>query len=237
MERRNLELLPRREETREKIKFNANVKVVKFQLDEIESHFKENLQYIKDQFNIADELMQSKRKEDAGNIWSSQIVFLESAFDFYLHELTKYGLSEMFVGNWDKTEKYCNLSVRMGVVDKALNAREDTDWFLDFVNGFFREITLVSYKSFKDQMNLLGIDVQEIADAVFYEVKSSIKTKDKLGNCLDGLYNKRNIIAHQSGRRHSDAKREVITKDIVEIYIKAIEKIVEKIHELAKQKG
>ncbi len=30
MERRNLELLPRREETREKIKFNANVKVVKF---------------------------------------------------------------------------------------------------------------------------------------------------------------------------------------------------------------
>lgn len=235
MEERNLDLMPRQEETREKISSNTNV--VRFQLDEIESHFNENLQYIKAQFNIADELMQRTREDDARNIWSSQIVFLESAFDFYLHELTKYGLSEMFAGNWDKTEKYCNLSVRMSIVDRALNAREDTDWFLDFVNGFYREITLVSYKSVKDQMNLLGLDLQEIADAVFYEVNSDIKTKDKLENCLEGLYNKRNVIAHQSGRRHSDAKREAVTKNIVEEYIEAIEKIVRKIHELAKQKG
>ena len=235
MGKRNFDLMSRQEDTREKISNNSNI--VKFYLDEIESHFIENIRYIKNQFKIADELIQSAREEDARNIWSSQIVFLESAFDFYLHELTKYGLSEMFSGNWDKTEKYCNLSVRMSIVDKALNAREDSDWFLDFVNGFYREITLVSYKSFKDQMSLLGLDLQAIADAVFYEMNSDIKTKDKLENCLEGLYNKRNIIAYQSGRRHSDAQREPITKDMVEIYIKAIEKIVKKVHELAEQKG
>ena len=132
MEERNLDLMPRQEETREKISSTSNI--VKFQLDEIEEHFDENLQYIQSQFDIADELLQSAREEEARNIWSSQIVFLESAFDFYLHELTKFGLSEMFVGNWDKTEKYNNLSVRMSIVDKALNAREDTEWFLEFVN-------------------------------------------------------------------------------------------------------
>lgn len=235
MEERNLDLMPRQEETREKISSASNI--VKFQLNEIEEHFDENLQYIQSQFDIADELVQSQREEEARNIWSSQIVFLESAFDFYLHELTKFGLSEMFVGNWDKTEKYNNLSVRMSIVDKALNAREDTEWFLEFVNGFYRELTLVSYKSVKDQMNLLGLELQDIADAVFYEMGSNIKTKDKLENCLEGLYHKRNVIAHQSGRRHSDAQREEVTKDMVEKYIEEVEKIVRKIQDLARQKG
>ena len=234
MEERKLDLMPRQEDTRDKISSSTNI--VKFQLSEIEDHFDENLQYIKSQFNIADELLESRREEEARKIWSSQIVFLESAFDFYLHEITKYGLTEMFVGNWEKTEKYNNLSVKMSIVDKALNAREDTDWFLEFVNGFYRELTLVSYKSVKDQMNLLGLDLQEVADAVFYEMGSKIKTKDQLENCLETLYHKRNIIAHQSGRRHSDAQREDVKKEMVEKCIEDIEKIVKKIQKLIQQK-
>lgn len=73
MEGRNLDLMPRQEETRDKIRSTTNI--VKFQLSEIESHFDENLQYIKSQFDIADELFQSSREEEAGKIWSSQIVF------------------------------------------------------------------------------------------------------------------------------------------------------------------
>ena len=233
MEERNLDLAPRQEEVREKI----SPVIVKFPLNEIAEHFGENLQYIRSQFTIADELFQNGRVEEAENIWSSQIVFLESAFDFYLHELTKFGLSEMFIGNWDKTKKYNNLSVRMSIVDKALNAREDSGWFLEFVNEFYKEITLVSYKSVKDQMNLLGLNLQEVADAVFYERDSSIKTRDKLRTALEVLYFRRNMIAHQSGRRHSDAQREKITKDMVEKSIEDMEKIVGEIHKLAKQKG
>lgn len=232
-EGRNLDLMPRQEETRDKINLPS---IVKFPLIEIKTHFDENLQYIKSQFDIADELFQHEREEEAQKIWSSQIVFLESAFDFYLHEITKYGLSEMFAGNWDKTEKYSKLSVKMSIVDKALNEREDTDWFFEYVNGFYRELTLVSYKSFKGQMKLLGINIQEIADTVFYERESNIKTRTKLEKCLNILYRKRNIIAHQSGRRHSDAQREDITKDMVEQFIRDIEKIVQEIQELAKQK-
>lgn len=233
MEGRNFDLAPRQEEIREKL----SPAIVKFQLNEIEEHFDENLQYIRSQFDIADELFQNGREEEARNIWSSQIVFLESAFDFYLHELTKFGLSEMFIGNWDKTKKYNNLSVRMSIVDKALNARENSGWFLEFVNEFYKEITLVSYESVKDQMNLLGLNLQEVADAAFYERDSSVKTKDKLRKALEILYCRRNMIAHQSGRRHSDAQREEVTKDMVVKFIEDIEKIVREIHKLAEQKG
>lgn len=232
MEERSLDLASRREETREK----ASPVIVKFCLNEIKEHFDENLRYIREQFSIADELLACGKNEEAENIWSAQIVFLESAFDFYLHELTKVGLSEIFAGNWQKTEKYNNLSVKMSIVDKALNAREDSAWFLEFVDDFYREITLVSYQSVKDQMNLLGFNLQEVADAVFYERDSSVKTKDKLERCLKNLYHRRNMIAHQSGRRHSDAQREVITKNMVEQYICDIEKIVAKMQDLAKQK-
>ena len=233
MEERNLELIPRREGTREKV----IPAIVKFQLSDIENHFKENIRYIRAQFHIADNLLQEDREEEAKNIWRSQIVFLESAFDFYMHELNKYGLSEIFIGNWEKTEKYSNLSIKMDIVDKALNAREDTGWFLEFVNEFYKDKTLVSYESVKDQMNLLGLKMQEVADAVFYERDSSVKTKDKLKYRLQELYDCRNVIAHQAGRRHSDAQRENISKEMVEVYIEDVEKIVEKIQELAQQKG
>ena len=192
---------------------------------------------IYEQFAIVDELIENGREVEARNIWSSQIVFLESAFDFYLHELTKFGLFEMFKGNWEKTEKYNNLSVKMKIVDKALNMREDTDWFLQFISEFYKGITLVSYQSLKDQMNLLGLDLQKVADGVFYERGSSIKTKNKLETRLEKLYYRRNIIAHQSGRRHYDAIREEITKDMVKEHIEDIKRIVAQIQELARQKA
>ena len=233
MEERNLDLVPRKEGTREKV----TPVMIKFQLDEIKQHFDENVQYIRAQFKIADEMLQLGKEDDAKTIWRSQIVFVESAFDFYLHEITKYGLSEMFTGSWEKTEKYNNLSVKMSIVDKALNAREDTEWFIEFVNDFYKEKTLVSYESVKDQINLLGLKIQEVADGVFYERGSDVKTKEKLKNSLEGLYHRRNIIAHQSGRRHSDAQLEEISKELVESHLEDVEKIVHKIHELAEQNG
>ena len=95
MGERSLDLASRREGTREKV-FPA---IVKFCLNEIKEHFDENLGYIREQFCMADERVENGKEDEAENIWSAQIVFLESAFDFYLHELTKFGLSEMFTGN------------------------------------------------------------------------------------------------------------------------------------------
>lgn len=84
-------------------------------------------------------------------IWRAQIVFLASALDFYMHELTKYGLCEIYNENWASTDKYKNLQVKMEVIEVALKSGEDIDWFLEYINSYYRAITMVSYEFVKDQ--------------------------------------------------------------------------------------
>lgn len=228
MEERNLSLSSRGENTREK-----NLIIVKFELTEIKQHFDESIDAINEQFAVAKDLVINAKKREAENVWRSQIIFLESAFDFYLHEITKYGLCEIFSGNWDKTDKYENIEIQMRVIEIALKAREDTDWFLNFVNSCYEKITMVSFESVKDQINLLGMDIISIADRAFYAIESTEKTKDKFKRRLDELYRRRNIIAHQSDREHTDAQMNEISEEVVKQFLIDIEKIVNAIYEEA----
>lgn len=225
MEDRNLDLTARNENTRDKF----HTEVIRFELDQIMRHFTETLQAINDQFDVADELYESGKVTEGENIWRAQIVFLASAFDFYMHELTKYGLCEIYNENWCRTDKYANLQVNMKVIEIALKSGEDIDWFLEYINDYYRAITMVSYESVKDQFNLLGINLTRVADKAFYQRGGTEKTKDKLKRRLNGLFIRRNIIAHQTDRTHTDAQVNNITKEIVQNFIHDIEKIVKAI--------
>lgn len=226
----NLSVTPRTQQQREP----NSIIVIKFDLDEIKQHFDENLRLIKEQFSIIEQFSVENDAEKIRTIYQSQIILLESAFDFYLHELTKYGLSEMFVGNWEKTKKYNNISVKMSIVEEALGNRNEHEWFLKFINESYKSVTIMSFSSVKDHLNLLGLDLDEIANKVFYIRGAQEKPKDQFKNRLDKLFDIRNIMAHQSGRRHADAQLENITVEMVESSIDIIEKIVLAIHEQAK---
>ena len=155
MEERNLDLVARNEDTRDKF----HTEVIRFELDQILQHFAETIQAIIAQFDVADELFASGKVIEGENIWRAQIIFLASGFDFYMHELTKYGLCEIYDENWERTDKYENLQVNMNVIEVALKSGEDIDWFLEYINNYYRSITMVSYESVKDQLNLLGINL------------------------------------------------------------------------------
>ena len=204
MEERNLDLVARNEETRDKF----HTEVIRFELDQILQHFVEAIQSINAQFDVADELVESGKVIEGENIWRAQIVFLASALDFYMHELTKYGLCEIYNENWDRTDKYENLQVNMKVIEVALKSGGDIDWFLDYINSYYRAITMVSYES----------------------------VKDKFKRRLNELFGRRNIIAHQSDRAHKDAQVNIITKEIVQNFICDIEKIVRSIDIEARNK-
>ena len=92
MARRNFGLSPSKEGIRPK----AIPKVTKFNIEEIFEHFSEALKAIRAQLAVADELVEQKKNTEAEYIWRSQIVFLASALDFYMHELTKLGLCEIY---------------------------------------------------------------------------------------------------------------------------------------------
>jgi hypothetical protein len=232
MEERNLDLATRNEDTRDKF----HTRVIRFELDQIRQHFAETVQAINAQFDVADELLKSGKEIEGENIWRAQIIFLASAFDFYMHELTKYGLCEIYNENWERTNKYENLQVNMKVIEVALKSGEDIDWFLEFINGYYRTITMVSYESVRDQLNLLGIKLAHVADGAFFQRGGTENTKNKLRRRLNELFGRRNIIAHQSDRAHTDAQVHGITKEIVQNFIEDIEKIVSSIDAEARNK-
>lgn len=227
MEERNLDLMIRNEDTREKF----HTEVVRFELDQIMQHFTESIQAIYTQFEVADELIAYGKIKEGENIWRAQIIFLTSAFDFYMHELTKYGLCEIYDENWERTEKYSNLQVGMKTIEIALKSGEDIDWFLEYINDYYKAITMVSYESVKNQLNLLGIDLKKVADRAFYNRGEREKTRVKLRRRLNELFSRRNIIAHQSDRAHADAQVKNITKEIVQDFMDDIQRIVNSINE------
>lgn len=222
MAERNLSLTKRLEGTRDK----TITRVVKFNLDQILGHFKETIAAVKSHFDTADQLVTLYKISDAEYIWRAQIVFVAGALDFYMHELTKYGLCEIYENKWDKTEKYNNIELPLSVLEKALRAGEEADWFIEYINSYYQTVTMISYESIKDQLNLLGIEYKEVADTAFYQLGSTEKTIDKLKRRLNELFYRRNIIAHQTDRLHSNAEIKDISKDIVEEFIIDVEKIV-----------
>ena len=233
MEKRNLDLAVRNENTREKF----HTEVTRFELDQIVQHFTESIEAINKQFAVADELIKAGKTNDWENIWRSHIIFLASAFDFYMHELTKYGLCEIYDVNWEETEKYLNLQVSMKEVKTVLESGNDIDWFLEYINGYYETITMVSYESVRDQLNLLGIELKNVADGAFHKRGETEKTKDKLKRRLNELFRRRNIIAHQSDRTHANAQIKDITKETVQEFIQDVQKIVDAITDQARQKG
>ncbi|MDE7200463.1 MAG: hypothetical protein K2O91_00815 [Lachnospiraceae bacterium] len=225
MEERNLDLMSRNENTRDKF----HTEVIQFDLDQILQHFIETVDMIKLQFHIANELIASEKRTEGENIWRAQIVFLASAFDFYMHEITKYGLCKIYDEKWEKTDKYKNIQISMERIEIALKSGGDVDWFLEYINHYYQVITMVSFDSVKDQFNLLGIDLAAVADGAFYQRDGEEKTKDKLKRRLNELFNRRNIIAHQTDRKHTNAQIMSIEEGIVQDYISDIEKIVKSI--------
>ena len=89
---------------------------------------------------------------------------------------------------WKATDKYKNIQIDMKTVARALRDGKDSDWFLEYINGYYAGDTLVSYDSFRRQMNLLGLNIQMIADEAFYARSASEKTKEKINQPHSVMY-------------------------------------------------
>lgn len=227
MENREFNLSPRVENVSEQ---RFTTEVVQFTADEIYNHFQENIESIKAQLDVAKNLVSENRLEIAETIWRSQIVLLASAVDFYMHEITKYGLCQIYYNDWEITKKYNNLMIRMEYVNIALASDGEIDWFLDYINDLYKADTMISFDFIKDQLNLLGIELKEVADKAFYNRGGTENTKEKFKRRISELYRRRNAVAHQLDRAHEDARTTEITEKLVEEFLADIEKIIGAIH-------
>ena len=88
-------------------------------ISDVRKHFDENLKDVKDKFGLAQNELKANLRS-AEEIWRSQVVFLESALDFYIHELVKYGLLKIFNGEWPETDKSKKFKVSFPVMLKII---------------------------------------------------------------------------------------------------------------------
>jgi len=234
MNKRTLALSPRIEDVREK---QQPVPVVSFSLQEIKAHFDSSIASIRRQFDVARQLKEAGFEDDQKNIFRSQIVFLESALDFYLHELNKYGLMQIFNSAWDKTEPYKNLKIPMRHLEEGLKAPETSGWFLEFISEAYSRDVFTSFEYMKDQMNMLGLKFSDLLNQAF-PPSSDPTIPSKTGKqIIRDLYDRRNQIAHQTDRSHANATQNDITENYVLSCISDVEILVTHLHTAAINKG
>jgi len=173
----------------------------------------------------------------ADEVLRAQVVFLDSAFDYYLHEIVKLGIVEMYHGTWIvlPTEKFENLPLRMTQVVDAVAQNPHDDWLKKWIDKTYGEKPLMSYEAFKAVCNLIGLKPQDISQ-VFYQRGGSVKTIDQMEAAINDLYSHRNRIAHQSDRQSENAVRCAIAKGDVEKYIHNIRSIVDEMSKQIREK-
>lgn len=228
MNKRDVSLTPRIENVREMPATLAE----HFELCEIKQHFDESLNTIVSQFCVAADLNRDGDDDAEKTIYRSQIVFLEGILDFYMHEMSKYGLYKIFLGEWSKTEKYKKVMVSMPYVEKALDNPQSKEWFFDCVNGLYATTVMQDWETIRDQLNLIGIKFNEVCKAVYPELDQS-HAGDQCKDKLIKLYKRRNQIAHQNDRSHLSAVQSNIDKEYVDDAIEFVRKFVDAIHNIA----
>lgn len=226
---RNLQLQDRSENIR-----NLNIIPIKFDLKDIKKHFDEAISLIDSQFAIYDNITQKGKVSEGELILRSQLVLAEAALDFFIHEMSKYGMYHMFMNLWEKSQKYDNFTIPMNVVEDIIEKDNSNDCFFKFLNERFSREVYLSEESMKDQLNLVGINFPSVMEKAFPE-KNQQESLEKGKNIIKDLFRRRNEIAHQMDRNHSSAQQGNIDKMYVDECLQNIKKIACAIIEIAIQ--
>ncbi|MCD8294300.1 MAG: hypothetical protein LUE27_03485 [Clostridia bacterium] len=219
----------------ENSKEHPDIHPLHFSLADIRKHFDESIALTKQQFEIADTLIAEEQIEKAKTIWRSQVVFFEGVLDFYLHEICKYALYKIYVGDWNQTEKYKAITIPIRVVQDAINSRDGAEWFFDFVNLKYSNSVFLSPEDIKDVLNMSGVEYVKVMHKVFPTVTEN-EAKKQGDKILREQYSRRNQIAHQMDRSHASAEQADITKEYVEQYAENIIKIADAVQCLILEK-
>lgn len=232
MKDRKISLSERIEETRDKNEISDIP--VQFELNEIRQHFYDSLLDIRKQISIANEINCEGRIEEAKDIWRAQIVYIEGIIDFYLHELSKYAIVRMFSGKWEKSDNYGSFKIPMNDVERGIRNPESTEWLFEHVNTRFSSETYLSPEKVGQQLSLIGLSLDDISMLAF--PKSTDHSSNFCKKQMKNLFQRRNQIAHQADRKHSNAEKEDIDYAFVNDAVNFATKFIDAIHSKAIQK-
>ena len=203
----------RKEDSRKKRSVRLIVKIF-----DVRTHFNENIKDVEAKFELA----QREAKSDlhsAEEIWRSQVVFLESSLDFYIHEVVKYGFLKIFNGDWEETAQSRNFRLRFPLLMKMYkDAGTAAQSLSDEIDEINRENCFLNFDNMQNNLKMVGL-----------------KIEGRYKPFVNELYGRRNKIAHQSNRIPGSAEKCVIKEADVKNYIKKVKEIVSSIDKQVKE--
>ena len=126
-------------------------------ISDVRKHFDENLKDVKDKFGLAQNELKANPRS-AEEIWRSQVVFLESALDFYIHELVKYGLLKIFNGEWPETDKSKKFKVSFPIMLKLYRNPENAESLLgEEIDTVNRENCFLGFEYMQANLGIVGL--------------------------------------------------------------------------------
>lgn len=212
--------LDRTEGTREK---QATV-LPDIEADKIIENFRNSIAGIQSKFDMVKRLEDEGLIQESKDILRSQVVFLLSAMDFYMHEIVKYGILKIFKGERARTNSYKEFIVSLETVEKAIANPESVDWLDAEIVHRNHHKTFLEPDKIKGQLNLIS------TKKIFTTPATEISDNSTLTNDLKDLYKRRNAIAHQTDRDNSSGVLNDIDSNEVNKYITLVSKFIEIVH-------
>jgi len=216
---RNLNIKDRKKDTKE----SKKVRMYDSSLNEIFEEFYQNIDLIKQKFEIAEQLENIENSNTAKDIYRFQIVFLEGSLDYFFHRLGMYAMKQMYEGNWHKSIRYRNIKVPINDVMYAIQHPEKTKWVDSAIISYHSSRTYMSPNGIKELLKLIEQDF-------FDDIAIELSPKIELETILKEIFGRRNKIVHQLDCDHKTGLSTDIQKSDVERYIDVIEQFVKKLY-------
>lgn len=201
---KDIDEIPRITETRDK----KVITKISFDYSNIQKHWKENINDVENKFSIAKSL-EKTNLEQAKEIWRSQIVFIDSTLDFYIHEVIKFGIIKIFNEEWPSTNKFMNLKISLKFAIDLAKTPENANSLLSEIDEINQKNCFMSYDNIKRQLDIIGITIDHSKK-----------------NIIDEIYQRRNQIAHQSDRLPENPIKQEIKESTVLQYIQEIKAFI-----------
>lgn len=201
------------EEKRGKPQREKRTPVVDINYERIKKNINDNINDVKSKFALATREMATDIHA-AEEIWRSQVVFLDSALDFYVHEVTTYGIIKIFNGEWPITKSFNEKRVSLGFSINIMKNSENAVLLLTAeINRINQQYCFMEYDNIAKNLKMVGIAPEK-----------------SMHTAIDNFYKRRNLIAHQSDRLPGDLNKQPISEQNVLDFIVLVESFVNDIN-------
>lgn len=202
---------------------NPPKRIKNIALDDIQKRFDESMNDVENLFNVCTSLKENNLP-GAEDIYRAQILFLDSSLDFYIHEITKYGLVQIVdpeVSGWNVNDEFKKFKVSINFLKRVYSNREDIKVILKELNDTIQYSSYMKFEAVSSQLDLIGLEKPEGFENYRY--------------VIDGLSDRRNAIAHASDRDMKGDKTD-IDETTVRNFMEKLKEFQKLIHEAVKNK-